>query len=312
MKAVVVGAFGPADQLAVVERPDPEPRHGQVVIAVEAAGVGLVDILQRRGEFGFSEPGFIPGVEVAGRVQKVGEGVDRGLIGQRVFAQGSGGYAEQFVADAAGLVALPDHLSARNAVALGVNALVAHFSLRRAQVRPGEHVLVRGASGGIGLLAVKMALQLGATVTAVTRSTAADRLAELGIQNIVRRDRETEPAGPFDAVIDPVGGAAVPALLGRLAPNGRYVLNGGAAGFPPPEFGMALVQTFFNSLTFSTFSLNSVPAGEAGAAARAIFADAVRGALVPVVGPVFRLTEAAKAHLALEGGDAFGKIVLEP
>lgn len=311
MRAIVVKEFGSADHLALAALPDPAPGAGEVVIAVEAAGVGLVDVLQRQGHLGAS-PGFVPGIEVAGRVAGVGAGVDGALLGKRVFAHGPGGYAERFVAEAGGLVELPDAVSAEAAVALGINALVARFSLLRAGLRAGERVLVRGASGGIGALATEMAVRLGAEVTAVTNAGAAERVAALGAHHVIRRGLDPEPEGPFDGIVDPVAGEAMLALIGKLAPNGRYVVNGAAAGFPPAEIGGALLKAFSKSPTYALFSLDSVPPEDRRRAATELFAEAARGALRPVIAEVLPLRDAATAHKMLEAGASFGKVVLKP
>src|SRR5690606_5568078 len=121
MKAVVVNRVGAADGLELTEVPDSVCGAGQVSIAVEAAGVGLVDVLQRQGFLGAVAPGHILGLEVAGRVSSVGAGVDASLIGKRVYARGPGGYAERFVASAGEIVALPDAVASASAVALGIN-----------------------------------------------------------------------------------------------------------------------------------------------------------------------------------------------
>lgn len=311
MQAIVVNEFGPADHLSLIDVPARTAGDGEVVIAVEAAGVGLVDVLQRQGYLGASAP-YIPGVEVAGRVASVGAGVDARLIGQRVFAQGQGGYAQQFVAGAGGLVMLPDGVSFEAAVALGINALVARFSLGTARLEAGERVLVRGASGGIGAMAAQMAAQMGAAVTAVTNRQAADGVAALGVSRVIRRGIDPEPEGPFDVVIDPVAGDAVPALLGTLAPNGRYIVNGAAAGLPPAGIGEALLQGFSRSPSYSLFSLDSVSRDAVLAAATEIFAQAARGELRPLIAEVLPLHEAARAHKILEAGKSFGKLVLTP
>lgn len=311
MRAIVVKEFGSADQLSLSTLPDPAPGAGEVVVAVEAAGVGLVDVLQRQGYLGAS-PGFIPGIEVAGRVAGVGAGVDGALLGKRVFAHGPGGYAERFVAGASGLVELPDAVSTEAAVALGVNALVARFSILRAGLRAGERVLVRGASGGIGALAVQLAVRLGAEVTAATNAGAAERVAALGAQHIIRRGMDGEPQGPFDVIIDPVAGEAMPALIGKLAPNGRYVVNGAAAGLPPAGIGQAMLQVFSRSPSYSMVSLDSIPPEERRRAATELFAEAAREGLLPLVSEVLPLQEAARAHKMLEAGGRFGKLVLRP
>ena len=312
MRAVIVKEFGSADQLSLVDHPDRVAGDGDVVIEVEAAGVGLVDVLQRQGYLGASAAGYVPGVEVAGRVASVGAGVDEELIGKRVFAQGQGGYAQQFVAGASGLVMLPQDVSAEAAVALGVNALVASFSIRRAGLRAGETVLVRGASGGIGAMAAQMAVKAGAVVTAVTNADAADSVADLGARHVMRRGIDPEPEGPFDVIIDSVAGEAVPALIGTLASNGRYVVNGAAAGFPPAGIGGALLQGFSRSPTYSLFTLDSVPRSEVVSAATEILARAASGEIRPLIADVLPLHEAAGAHKMLESGKSFGKVVLRP
>lgn len=312
MKAVIVRAFGGADQLTVSEVPDLIPGEGQVLIQVEVIGVGLVDVLKRRGSLG-GDAVFIPGSEVAGRVVAVGLGVDAGLNGRRVFAQGSGGgYASQFLAEASSIVLIPEHLSAENAVALGVNSLVAFFSQRQSRLKVGEKVLIRGASGGIGFASVQAAVRLGASVTAITNSDAAAKIEALGAYRVVRRDQGESVEGPFDVVIDPVGGEDVAKYIGALAVNGRYVLLGAADGFPEATFGKALFGIFQKSPTFSVFSMASVPPEEVRNAATAIFDAAEKGTFLPTIGRIFPLFEAAAAHVSLESGKVIGKILLRP
>ncbi|MDQ0314156.1 quinone oxidoreductase family protein [Amorphus orientalis] len=312
MQAIVVNEFGSAEQLSLANLPDRRPGDGEVVIDVEAAGVGLVDVLQRQGLLGVSAPGYIPGLEVAGRVASVGAGADERLVGKLVFAQGQGGYAQQFVASSSRLVVLPEGVSAEAAVALGTNALVAHFSIRQARLRPGESILVRGASGGIGAMAAQMAAEAGAVVTAVTNADASEGVAALGVRHVLRRGTDPEPEGPFDVIVDPVAGEAVPSLIRTLAPNGRYVINGAAAGFPPADIGGALLQGFSRSPTYSFLSLDSVPQDDVLSAATEIFAKSAGGEIRPLVAEVLPLHEAVRAHKILESGRKFGKVVLRP
>jgi NADPH2:quinone reductase len=312
MRAVKIRAFGDADQLEVSELADLAPEEGQVVIKVEAIGVGLVDVLKRKGSLG-GEPGFIPGSEVAGTVTAVGPDVDARLMGTRVFAQGGGGgYADQFLASASSLVSLPDHLSAEDAIALGLNALVAFFSQRQAHLKAGDHILIRGASGGIGLATVQAAVKAGAIVTAVTKAEAAPQIEAMGAHQVIRRDLGELPQGPFDVVIDPVGGSEIGELIGALDIFGRYVLVGAAAGFPEPSFGQALFRNFQKSPTFSVFSMASVSPDDVKLAAAKIFSAAERGDLIPKVAGIFALAEAPKAHNLLETGNMIGKIILRP
>ncbi|MFE7122494.1 zinc-binding alcohol dehydrogenase family protein, partial [Streptomyces sp. NPDC057654] len=200
MKAVIVSSFGGPEVLRVVDRPAPRPGPGQALIRVEAAGVGYVDVMARDGDYQpLSEPGFVPGMEAAGAVAAVGEGVDEHWIGRRVFAlTGTGAYAEYVVADVRGLARLPESVSSADAVALGVNALVASLGLDRTHIEKGERVLVRGAGGGIGLMAAQLAALSGGTVTAITSSPErAERLQNLGVAHV--QDRTAGEDGGADA-----------------------------------------------------------------------------------------------------------------
>lgn len=312
MKVIEMKAVGSADQLTLVDRPDPQAGFGQVVIDVEAIGVGLVDVLQRQGYLGPVAAGHILGLEAAGRVAAVGAGVNEDLVGKRVYARGQGAYAEQFVAPADTLALLPDQVSSDAAVGLGINALVAWFSILKTGLHADETVLVRGASGGVGAMAAQMAVTRGAMVTAVTNAEAAHDVAALGVKNILRRGLDTEPQGPFDVIIDPVAGDAVPSLIRTLAPNGRYLINGAAAGMPPPSTAEELTRAFSSSPTYSLLSLDSVAGADLLYATDQIFAWAARGDLRAYVAQSFPLRDAAEAHKMLESGVRFGKVVLNP
>ncbi|MFD8685973.1 zinc-binding dehydrogenase [Streptomyces sp. NPDC059651] len=321
MKAVVIREFGNPDGLEVVDLPEPVPAPGQVLIATEAAGVGGVDAVIRRGilaAYGFQE-GHLLGSEVAGRVTAVGGGVDTSWIGRRVwaFTGVSGGYAEMAVAAVEELLPLPDGLSGTDAVALGGSGVVAHFALRHARFTPGESVLVRGAAGSIGITAVQLAVRGGAAAVAVTTSSAerGARLGDLGATHIL--DRSGEGAGPnapsgFDVVIDVVGGPRLPAFLDRLNSNGRFVSVGVVGGQPPADFGMRLLDAFRRSLSFATFSSDTVPILDRQAVRSAQFADAAHGRLRTVVHEVLPLDQAVLAHRMMDAGEVFGRVVLAP
>jgi NADPH:quinone reductase-like Zn-dependent oxidoreductase len=161
MKAIAIKTFGAPEGLELIEVPDPAPGAGQVLITTEAIGVGGVDALIRSGvlgDYGF-KAGHILGSEVAGTVTAVGADVDPAWVGRRVwaFVGLQGGYAERAVVPATALVPLPPELSAVDAVSLGSSGAVAHFALRHAHFTAGESVLIRGAAGGIGTLAVQLA-----------------------------------------------------------------------------------------------------------------------------------------------------------
>ncbi|MFE6286190.1 zinc-binding dehydrogenase [Streptomyces sp. NPDC057877] len=320
MKAVVIRKFGDPDGLAVVDVPVPDPGPGRVRITTEAIGVGGADAVIRRGTlagYGFRE-GHLLGSEVAGTVTAVGEGVDASWTGRRVWAFTglSGGYAEQAVAAVEDVLALPDGLTGADAVTLGSSGVVAHFALDRARLAPGESVLVRGAAGSIGVTAVQLAARGGAGAVAVTTSSAERglRLRALGATHVLDRDGEggSEAPSGFDVVVDVVGGPQLPDFLDRLRSNGRYVTVGVVGGPPPADFGMRLVNAFRRSLSFATFSSDTVPGPDRQAVRSSQFADAARGALRTVVHEVLPLSQAAQAHRAMDAGTVFGRVVLVP
>ncbi|MFB9924477.1 zinc-binding alcohol dehydrogenase family protein [Amycolatopsis halotolerans] len=293
MKAVLVE---PQQRLVLAETPDPAPGPGQAVVEVEAIGVGYVDLMYLR-----NGATSVPGVEIAGRTKQ----------GQRVLALVlSGGYAEQAVADTDQLYPVPEGLDPFDAVALGVNAMVAEGAVQRTAVARGERVLVRGASGGIGVLATQIAHARGAEVTAVTSSAEyGERLRTLGAAKIVDRTRE-RPGETYDVVIDTVAGPQVREHLELLRPNGRYVLCGGTAGIPEPEAFAPLMSNFHTSPTLFAFSLTSVSPEERRKSWDRVLALVADGQLSAVRDRTFPLGEAAAALQYVEHGKSFGKVVL--
>jgi NADPH:quinone reductase-like Zn-dependent oxidoreductase len=325
VQAVTIQTFGDPAGLAVVDLPAPVPAAGQVLIAVEAIGVSGADAMIRRGTldgYGF-RPGHVPGSEVAGVVTAVGGGVDGSWLGRRVWAFTglSGGYAQQAVAPVGEILPLPGGLSATAAVTLGSSGVVAHFALAHARFAAGESVLVRGAAGSIGITAVQLAAAAGAGAVAVTTSSArrGERLRELGATHVLDRAGTVGRAGAgadapdhYDVVLDIVAGPDLPSFLGRLAPNGRLVAVGAIAGPPPADFGMTLFAAFQRSLSFGTFSADTVPVTDRQAVRAEQFAAVGRGELRTVVHEVLPLAQAASAHRSMDAGEVFGRIVLTP
>lgn len=319
MRAVTIEEFGAPDGLRLADVPDPVPGPGQVAIIVDAIGVGGVDAVIRRGMLGSEFPvGMIPGSEVAGVVSAVGRDVDPFWTGRRVwaFTGTGGGYAEKVVADVEDLILLPNDMSAIDAVTLGSAGTVAHFALVRGRLSAGESVLVRGAAGSIGIAAVELAREAAAGEIAVTTSSPerGRRLLALGATRVLDRSGADAdgPAAGFDVVVDIVGGDGVPVFLDRLAGNGRYVLVGAVAGYPPADFGMTLLRSFRQSRSFATLSLATVPVAERNAVRAAQFERAARGGFALAVHEVMPLERAIDAHRAMDEGVVFGRIVLVP
>jgi NADPH:quinone reductase-like Zn-dependent oxidoreductase len=320
VKAVRIRAFGDPEGLAVVALPTSPPAGNEVVIAVEAVGVSGADALIRRGAlaaYGFTE-GFIPGNEVAGTVTAVGDGVDASWEGRRVwaFTGTGGGYATQVCVPIEQVLPLPSALSPVDAVTVGGSGAVAHFALRHARFTPGEAVLVRGAAGGIGVMAVQLAARAGASAVAVTTSSAerGDRLRRLGATHVLDRCGNGDadaPAG-YDVILDIVAGDGLSAFLDRLNPNGRLVAVGAVGGPPPADLGSKLMARFQRSLSFATFSAATVPAADLQAVRRDQLDAAARGELTAVVHDVLGLEQARLAHQKLDAGEVFGRLVLTP
>lgn len=322
MRAIAIQEFGDPSGMAVVELPVPAPGPGQVLVQTEAIGVGGVDAVIRRGTLGSGYPvGMVPGSEVAGTIVSSGADVDAAWTGRRVwaFTGTAGGYAEYAVALLDDVVPLPEGLASTSAVTLGSAAAVAQFALAHAHFAAGESVLVRGAAGSLGIATVELAARGGASAIGVTTSSAerGRQLRALGATDVLDRagavagDTATELRS-FDVIVDIVGGPDVPAFIDRLAPNGRLVLVGAVAGFPPPEFGMRLLQTFQQSRSISTFSLATIPREQLTAARTELFEAAAEGSLHAVVSDVLPLDHAAEAHRRMDDGSVFGRIVLTP
>ncbi|MBL7491032.1 zinc-binding dehydrogenase [Frankia sp. AgB1.9] len=318
MKAVAIQAFGDPEGLAVVDLPDPSPAEGQVLIAIEAIGVGGVDAVIRSGAvaaYGFQQ-GHILGGEIAGTVAAVGDGVDPAWVGRRVWAflGLGGGYAELAVAPVEALIPLSTDMSAVDAVTLGTSGRVAHFGLRHAHFAPGESLLVRGAAGGIGVMTVQLAAQAGAGAIAVTTSSPerGARLRALGATHVLDRagvGAHDAPAG-YDVIIDVIAGRDLPSFFARLNPNGRLVAVGAVAGDPPADFGLPMFAAFQKSLSFATFSANTVPEPDQLAVTAELFTTAARGELRSVVHETLPLEKAVLAHQKMAAGEVFGRIVL--
>ncbi|MGW0594799.1 zinc-binding dehydrogenase [Streptosporangium sp. NPDC002607] len=320
LKAIAIQTYGGPEGLAVVDLPVPTPAAGQVLIATEAVGVGGVDTVIRSGAlaaYGFKE-GHIPGGEVAGTVTAVGDGVHALWIGRRVwgFTGTGGGYVEQAVAPVEEILPLPSSLSAVDAVTLGSSGAVAHFGLRHAHFAPGETVLVRGAAGSIGIMAVQLAARGGAAAVAVTTSSAerGERLRRLGATYVLDRSGdggEEAPAG-YDVIIDIVAGKDMPSFFDRLNSNGRMVAVGAVAGQPPADFGTKIMAAFQKSMSFATFSAATVTQADLRAVRSEQFAAASRGEIETVVHDLLPLDKAVLAHQKMDAGEVFGRIVLTP
>jgi NADPH:quinone reductase-like Zn-dependent oxidoreductase len=317
MKVIRVSEFGPPEVLRIVTVPDPRPAANAVVIRTEAIGLGYMDTAARRGEsYLATSPGFAPGYEVAGTVLDVGLGVDATWLGSRVFAvlRQGGGCADRVELPVEELIRLPEQISYDEAVATGLNALVAQAGSARLSMSATDRILIRGAGGGIGLMCVQYARLRGGSIVATTSSKErGERLLALGASSIWNRLTGAQE-GPesFDVIIDTVIGQEFPTFFSTLAANGRYLMCGGVGGLPPSDFGMKIVEHFHRSPTLHAFSLNSLSIADVAREAAALFQHVRAGRITPVIDSVMPLTEVVAAHRKLDAGLAFGKIILRP
>ncbi|EXI89347.1 MAG: Quinone oxidoreductase 1 [Candidatus Accumulibacter regalis] len=245
MRAIVCHELtGPAS-LRLEELAEPRPGPGQVRIGVRACGVNFADSLITRGQYQ-KQPQlpFSPGFEVSGEVLELAAGVEGVARGDRVLAMTPcGGYAEQVVADANRCLQIPAEMSWEHAAAFPVVFGTSHIALwRRARLQSGETLVVHGASGGVGLTAVAIGKQLGATVIATASSPeklalaaahGADHLLDSSCEDVRERIRELTAGRGADVVYDPVGGELFTASLRSMALEGRILVIGFAGGGVP-------------------------------------------------------------------------------
>ena len=245
MRAVICRELGPPSLLTVEERENPSPGPGQVLVAVEAAGVNFVDGLFIAGQYQIKPPlPFTPGNEVAGRVAALGAGVEGFGVGQRVMVTtGLGGFASHVVVTAHSLSPVPDGLDAPRAATFNQSFSTCLFALRdRARAQPGESVLVLGAGGGIGLAAIGVARALGCRVLGVASSeekraaalaAGAEDALDPDTASIKEAARQWAGGTGVDIVVDPIGGPGAEQSLRALGDAGRYLVIGFASGIIP-------------------------------------------------------------------------------
>ncbi|MFI0512455.1 zinc-binding dehydrogenase [Streptomyces sp. WSLK1-5] len=326
MHAIRLHAFGPAENLTYERTEDPVPGPGQVRIAVRAAGVHLLDTALREGHQGpLPQPTVlptIPGREVAGTVESLGEGVDSAWLGKRVVAHlgfAPGGYAELAVTDADRLHEIPGTLDFAQAVAMIGTGRTAMGIVQFAELGPDSVVVIPAAAGGIGTLLVQYAKNAGATViglaggpskTARVRAGGADLAVDYTDSSWPRKVRAHLGGRPATVVFDGVGGDIARESVALLDENGRHIVFGWS-GEGIHDGRPYLVEGVSEQV------LGPVMARKAGGPhpirtleERAL-AEAAAGRLTPAV-QRFPLAEAAAAHHALETRGTTGKVVLEP
>jgi NADPH2:quinone reductase len=320
VRAAVCPAYGEPEVVEVRDVDAPPLGPGQVRVRVVAASVNFPDVLIVADRYQLHvPPPFVPGSELAGVVDEVGDGVTGVAEGDRVLGTGLvGAFAEQAVLDARALVPVPDGVELRVAAAFGVAHRTAWHVLRSvAQVRPGEELVVLGAGGGVGLAAVQLGAHLGATVTAVAsteaklaaaRANGATRLVD---HTAVDLRAALKEVGGTDVVVDPVGGTLSEPALRSMRHGGRFVTVGYASGeIPRIPLNLVLLKGVavlgFEFLTFATNHPDELQRNEAE-----LLGLLGAGTLVPHIGASFPLAQAADALRHVADGRAIGKVIVD-
>ena len=325
MRALVVDSLAPNyGGASLKDIPTPTPRPGEVLVRVKAASVNFPDILMTKGEYQLKPPlPFIGGMELAGEVVALGEGVTQFAVGDPVVGGAKlGGFAEFAVLPAAAIRRKPENLDFSQAAAVGAAYLTAYVALvRRARLEPGEWILVHGAAGGVGLAAVDLARALGARVIAASASDAklkivADAYAPDATLNVTGGFREqvkaiTGGAGA-DVIYDPVGGDVFDESTRCIAFDGRLLVIGFTSGrIPTISVNMPLIKGF---------SVIGVRAGEYGRQfpergrenMDAVWAMAAAGTIHPRVHAEVPLAQWREAFDLLADRQVVGKAVIRP
>lgn len=321
MKRVQADTLDSIADYRLIEVEAPTPGAGQVLVRVTACGVGYVDALVSLGRYQVKPPlPHTPGQEVGGVIEAVGEGVTGLAVGDRVMAHAAGGFQELALAGALGVVKIPDAMSAAQAAGFRINYITALHGLRdRADLQPGERVLVFGAAGGVGVAAIQVAKAMGAIVIACAsteekRAFATAQGADATIDTNAEgwRDRLKglcEGKGP-DVVFDPVCGPLFEPAFRSLAWRGRHLVVGFVGG-PIPALPANLTLMKGAALTgvdVRQFMLFEAP--KAASHLKDLLAWVADGSLVPPVGRTFPLEAYAEALEFALTGQGLGKTVL--
>lgn len=323
MKAVFYDGAGGPEVMVLKEVPAPVPADGEVLIDVAAAGLNRADVQQRRGVYppppGASE---IPGLEVSGRIAAVGPGVAGFAPGDEVCALlAGGGYAEQVAVPAGQVLPVPEGVDLATAAALPeVAATVFSNLFMAAGVQAGESVLIHGAAGGIGTMAVQLVRAFGAVpmVTAgsqakldVVRSLGAEVLINYREEDFVARVKDATGGRGADVILDVVGAKYLARNLEALATAGRLVVIG-LQGGAKAELNLGLLMSKRAAVIATT--LRARPAEEKAAIMRAVAEHVwpliASGEVAAQVDRTFPLAEAAAAHEYFDSGDHVGKVLL--
>jgi len=322
MKAVLCKAYGPPESLVLEEVDAPEPRPGQVLVDVFSSAVNFPDVLMIEGKYQSQPPfPFSPGGEIAGTVAALGEGVTDLHVGDRVFGGiGVGGFAEQVAVPAASLRKMPDRMGFAQASGISTTYGTSYYALKqRANLQPGETLLVLGAAGGVGLAAVELGKAMGAKVIAAasteeklaaTRAAGADELINYSDGQLKDKVKALTDGRGADVIYDPVGGDLFDQCMRSIAWYGRILVIGFAAGdIPKVPINLILLKSCqVVGVFFGSWSVRFLD--EAAANFQEILEFYEAGKIDPLVGQEYEFENYAQALRDLSERRAIGKVVV--
>ena len=322
MKTLVCKEYGPPEKLCIEEHDDPLPRDGEVLVNIKAAGINFPDVLMIGGNYQVKiPPPFVPGGEVAGIVEAVGNGVTRYQAGDRVIAiPPGGGFAEKCVLTEKLCFPLPGSLSFEQGAGFTITYATSYHAFRQCtELKAGETVLVLGAAGGVGITAVEIAKALGARVIAAAssedklqfaREAGADETINYSEAPLKESVKELTGGKGVDVVYDPVGGELAEQAYRALAWHGRYLVIGFASGdIPKFPINIALLkEASINGVWWGTWANLNPSDSLQNMAELAAMVDS--GKLNPRVTESYPLARFTDAFAAITERRAKGKVVL--
>jgi NADPH2:quinone reductase len=323
MKAIAIERNGGPDVLGLHDLPVPEVQPGEALVKMEASGINFIDVYQRMGRYPTPYFPYVLGNEGAGVVESIGAGVTNVAVGDRVaYAMVIGSYAEYATVPAERLVHVPDGVTSRDAAALMLQGMTAHYLVNSTfPLQAGQTALVHAAAGGVGLLLTQLAKAKGATViatvstaekAALAKNAGADETIDYTTLDFAEEVRRITNGAGVDVVYDAVGKTTWEKSIASLRPRGYFVLYGAASGPVPPLDLQVLAQG--GSLFATRPGLQNYAATPEELAWRAgdLFAGVLDGTLKLRVEHTYPLADAARAHTDLEARATTGKLLLLP
>src|ERR1700676_128458 len=322
MQAIEVQTPGGPEVLTLVDLPIPKPKANEVVVKISAAGVNFIDVYVREGRYSTPLP-FVNGQEAAGTVSEVGSEVKSLKAGDRVaYTSILGGYAEYAAVPANRAVRVPPGITDQQAAAAMLQGMTAHYLVNTTyRLKQGETALIHAAAGGVGLLLVQMAKNIGARVLGTAGSDEKAKLArEAGADEVIlydRQDFEAETKRLTDGkgvhvVYDGVGKSTFDKDLSILRPRGYLVLFGASSGPVPPVDPIKLLQKGSLFLTRPSIAHYIASDEELQQRASDVLGTVANGKLKLRIEHIYKLKEAQRAHRDLEGSNTTGKLWLIP